>query len=106
MKLLPYLLTACLVTLALPATALEPVTPPEAPIVVYKVESGFSETKEFLEMAITDQGMSVSDTLHISDMLERTAKDTGLDRKLYGKAESLEFCSIAMSYKMSEAHPA
>jgi hypothetical protein len=39
-------------------------------------------------------------------MLERTAGDTGLDKKLYQRAESMEFCSILMSYRMSQVHPA
>lgn len=88
------------------ATALEPITEPDAPIIVYKVESGFDETKDFLQLAITDKGMKISTTMHISEMLDRTAKDTGLEKRLYEKAESLEFCSVIMSYKMSEAHPA
>ena len=106
MKQLRMMITVLLALFASQVIALESITPPDAPIVVYKVDSSFDEVKEFMELAITGKGMKISSTLHISDMQERTAKDTGLDEKLYGKAESLEFCSIAMSYKMSQAHPA
>ena len=106
MKQLRMMITVLLTLFASQVIALESITPPDAPIVVYKVDSSFDEVKEFMELAITGKGMKISSTLHISDMQERTAKDTGLDEKLYGKAESLEFCSIAMSYKMSQAHPA
>ncbi|MES9957994.1 MAG: hypothetical protein ABW120_05245 [Sedimenticola sp.] len=77
----------------------------DSPIVIYKTDYSFTEAKENLEMAITDRGMLISGTLHISDMLQRTAKDTG-HAKLYEKAESLEFCSVLMSHQMSSAHPA
>ena len=106
MQQIRMIVIALLALFATQAPALEPITPPDAPVVVYKVDSSFEEVKEFMELAITGKGMKISSTLHISDMQERTAKDTGLDEKLYGKAESLEFCSIAMSYKMSQAHPA
>ena len=86
--------------------AMDPVTPPDSPIVVYQSDGDYDDIKANLEMAITDRGMLITNTLHISDMLERTASDTGLDKKLYQQAESLEFCSILMSYKMSLAHPA
>lgn len=86
--------------------ATDPITPPNSPIVVYQSSGDYDDIKANLEMAITDRGMLITNTLHISDMLERTAGDTGLDKKLYQEAESLEFCSILMSYKMSLAHPA
>ncbi|MCP3869271.1 MAG: DUF302 domain-containing protein [Gammaproteobacteria bacterium] len=82
------------------------VTPADSPIRVYKTDLDYEDTKSGIEMAITGQGMLITSTLHISEMLERTAADTGLEQKLYEQAESLEFCSILMSHKMSVAHPA
>jgi uncharacterized protein (DUF302 family) len=82
------------------------VTPEDSPIVVYESEGTFDDIKANLEMAITGRGMVVSGTLHISEMLERTAAATGQEKKIYSIAESLEFCSALMSYKMSSAHPA
>ena len=86
--------------------AQEPVTPPHSPIVIYQSTEDYEEVKSNLEMAITGRGMLVMNVLHISNMLERTANDTGLKKALYSKAESIEFCSILMAYGMSEAHPA
>lgn len=84
----------------------EPVTPVESPIVVYESTAPYSDIKSNIEFAITGRGMIVTNTLHISEMLSRTAADTGLEARLYENAESLEFCSIMISYRMSEAHPA
>ena len=100
------ILAALLLAAATNCLASEPITPDDAPIVVYKTDGGYEDLKENLEMAITDRGMVISNVLHISEMLDRTAADTGLDKKLYVNAESFEFCSIAMSYRMSSAHPA
>jgi len=87
------------------AQAGERVTPEDAPVVIYRAASSFDDTLANLELAITDQGLKISNVLHISEMLERTAGDLGLTDKLYQRAESVEFCSIAASYKMSQAHP-
>lgn len=98
-----------LVLLSLPmglALALESVSSASDPVAVYRTDEAYGDVKEYLEMAITDRGMLVTNTLHISEMLQRTAADTGLDKIPYLHAESLEFCSILMSYKMSLAHPA
>ncbi|MCB1867092.1 MAG: DUF302 domain-containing protein [Gammaproteobacteria bacterium] len=84
----------------------EPVTSTDSPIIVYETNESYGDIKSNLELAITGRGMLITNTLHISEMLNRTAADTGLDTRLYEKAESLEFCSILMSYRMSKAHPA
>lgn len=83
-----------------------PITPAGAPIVVYQLEDDFESIKSNLDIAITGRGMLISNTLHISEMFERTAADTGLKNTIYGKAESLEFCNIKLSHQMSSAHPA
>jgi len=88
------------------AISAESVTAADSPIVVYESTESYGDVKSNIEFAITGRGMLVTNTLHISDMLNRTAADTGLEDKLYEIAESLEFCSITMSYRMSQAHPA
>ena len=100
--ILTLLLLQSMITLAQEAA----VTAAGSPIVIYRAEADFDDIKSNLEMAITGRGMLISNTLHISDMLNRTSADTGLSKKIYEKAESLEFCSILMSYRMSTAHPA
>lgn len=101
----PALLLALLTT-AGPLLAAEPVTPPDAPIVVYRSDETYDDLKDALVSAIEGQGIKITNTLHIGDMLQRTAADTGLTDRIYGQAESLEFCSIPLSYKMSQADPA
>ena len=82
------------------------VTPENSPIVIYQTEDNYDDIKSNLETAIIDRGMIISSTLHISDMFERTGKDLGLTTQPYTKAESLEFCNVLLSHKMSSAHPA
>mgnify|MGYP002713011177 CR=1 FL=1 len=83
-----------------------PVTPADAPIVVYQASDEYDAIRSNLELAITGRGMLVSNTLHISDMFNRTAADTGLANTLYDKAEAFEFCNLKLSWQMSNAHPA
>ncbi len=96
----------CLLLCFNPAYAGEVITPPEAPIAVYQVSDDYQMIRSNLEIAITGRGMLISNTLHISDMFERTAKDTGLPSTLYTQAEAFEFCSVKLSHQMSSAHPA
>ena len=102
-----YLITGLLLLYNVVAVAqTSPITPADSPIVVYRTSADFADVKSDLELAITGRGMLISNTLHISEMQERTAADTGLTDKLYEEAVSLEFCSILMSHRMSSAHPA
>lgn len=78
----------------------------EMPVKVYKTEGDFEEIKEDIEIAITDRGLLVSGTLHISDMLNRTAKDLGYTQPVYEQAESVEFCSAYISHLIVSTHPA
>ena len=76
-----------------------------APVVVYPASSEFEDVIENVKMAITDRGMLVSGTLHVQDMLARTAKDLGFEKNVYLHAESVEFCSALMSHRMVSADP-
>lgn len=99
-------LTALLTLLLAAGPVLADTTPAQAPIAVYQASDDYDMIKSNLEIAITDRGMVISNTLHISDMFERTAQDTGLPNTLYDQAEAFEFCSIRLSHQMSNAHPA
>jgi uncharacterized protein (DUF302 family) len=72
------------------------------------VESGasFDETLEALKLAIQDRGMTIKDVMHIGEMLERTGKDLGQTRRIYEKAESVQFCSAVLSREMAAEDPA
>jgi uncharacterized protein (DUF302 family) len=87
----------------------KPATPTAStndPIISQKVSDDFETTKENIEMAVTDKGLRVSGTLHVSEMLNRTGKDLGFDKQIFAKAESVEFCSALISHKMAVADPA
>lgn len=57
-------------------------------------------------MAIQDRGMYINNVMHMGEMLERTGRDLGMEEKIYGHAESIEFCSAILSRKMTSENPA
>ena len=84
-----------------PTVAAEP-----AHLKLYIATSDFDTVKEDLTIAITGRGFVVDHISHISAMLDRTGKDLGTTKTVYGKAESLQFCSATVSRRMMEANPA
>jgi len=73
---------------------------------LYIAKSDFDTVKEDLKIAITGRGFVVDHVSHISTMLDRTGKDLGTTKPVYGHAESLQFCSATVSRRMMEADPA
>lgn len=73
---------------------------------VYKSEAGFDDVMEALKLAIEERGMYINNIMHLGEMLERTGKDLGMDTPLYGRAESIEFCSAVLSREMTSEDPA
>lgn len=69
------------------------------------IDDDYVAIKENIEMAITDKGLIISGTLHISEMLNRTGKDLGFDKNIYKKAEGIEFCSAKISHAMAQVDP-
>jgi uncharacterized protein (DUF302 family) len=74
-------------------------------IVVRPTKGGFQEVKERVLHAIENRGLVLNYTARIGAMLERTGKDIGTARRIYGDAEMLEFCSAKISRDMMEADP-
>lgn len=104
----PFRLLAPLLALLLPALplqALEVVSDADAPITIYQTEDNFDTVKVLIQTAIVGKGLIITNTLHISDMYQRTAGDLGLEKTIYEHAEAFEFCSILLSYKMAAADP-
>lgn len=66
----------------------------------------YATVKFFLTEAIKNKGLLISGTLHVQDMLARTAGDLGYGVSPYRHAESVEFCSADLSHQMIQAHPA
>ena len=70
-----------------------------------QVASSFTDTRDAIVMAIENRGIVINYTARIADMLERTGADIGATRKIFDQAETVEFCSAALSRKMMESSP-
>lgn len=73
---------------------------------IYAVEDSYDFVKESLRIGITNQGLLISSTMHINEMLERTGADLEMPEDPYRQAEAFEFCSAKLSHMMIQAHPA
>lgn len=72
-------------------------------IAIHSTKGQFDEVKERAVMAIENRGMVLNYTAHVGDMLERTGKDLRRERRIYTRAEVLEFCSATLSRDTMEA---
>lgn len=73
--------------------------------VVRSTKGEYKEVKERVLQAIENRGLVLNYTARIGAMLERTGKDIGTARRIYGDAELLEFCSARASRDTMEADP-
>jgi len=103
MRRLPHVLILIQAALALATNAMVAMAADE--VVRHAKKGTYEEVRDAVVMAIEGQGLIVDRVAHVGDMLERTAKDVGAARRLYGKAEVLEFCSARISREMMEADP-
>ena len=74
-------------------------------VVVRSLRGDYEDVKERVVMAIENRGMVVDNTAHVGAMLERTGKDIGRERRIYEKADVIEFCSAGVSRATMEADP-
>jgi uncharacterized protein (DUF302 family) len=95
-----FLLPCVLMALGLPAMASA-----ADDVIRHSAKGSYEDVKDAVVMAIEGRGLVVDRVAHVGDMLARTAKDVGATRRLYGKAEVLEFCSARISREMMEADP-
>jgi hypothetical protein len=75
-------------------------------VVRFRASGDFDAVKEELVLAIQGRGLVIDYTAHIGEMLERTGKDLGATRRVYQKAQALQFCSAVVSRRSMEADPA
>jgi len=96
------LLAALVLSLAIaaPAVAADP------GLFLLKTKAKFEDVKDDVVSAVTKRGLVVDYTAHIGTMLDRTAKDVGGTKKIYARAEAVQFCSATLSRKTMEADPA
>jgi uncharacterized protein (DUF302 family) len=69
----------------------------------YVVQAKYADVHEDIVQAITNRGMVISAESPISDMLDRTGKDVGSDKKIYSHSQVILFCSAVISRKAMEA---
>ena len=74
-------------------------------VVRQAAKGAYEDVRDAVAAAIEGKGLVIDGVAHVGDMLERTAKDVGATRRLYGKAEVFEFCSARISREMMEADP-
>ncbi len=72
---------------------------------LYTTQGDYEDVKQDIEIAITGRGLVVDHTAHIGAMLDRTGKDLGTTRPIYGSAGSMQFCSATVSRRTMEADP-
>ncbi|MGB8338893.1 MAG: DUF302 domain-containing protein [Burkholderiales bacterium] len=77
-------------------------TPATESTVRYAVQGKYADVHEDIVQAVTNRGMVISAEFHISDMLNRTGKDVGSDKKIYRHAQVILFCSAVISRKAME----
>jgi uncharacterized protein (DUF302 family) len=93
----------CSLLLSLSAYAAEPIRTSDH-LMLYKTEGAFSDVNENLRLAIEEQGLVITFTAHVGEMLERTGKDLGLENQVYLAANVHEFCSAGLTHKMVTAN--
>jgi len=73
----------------------------------YTVEAKYEDVKDDIVLAITNRGLVVDHTSHIGKMLDRTGKDLGMTKMIYGEdqGQAFSFCSAVISRKTMEADP-
>jgi uncharacterized protein (DUF302 family) len=75
------------------------------PIVTRKIEGKFQEVSSSVRAAIIGKGINIAHVLPASEMLHRTGPDFGYENRVYGDAETYEFCSARISHKLSRVNP-
>jgi uncharacterized protein (DUF302 family) len=99
MKLLTLMVCAGLLMFAGIAEAVAP------GVQLRSTKGEFTDVRDRVVMALENRGLVVNYTAKVGEMLDRTGRDLGRDRRIYNQAEVLEFCSAALSRDTMEADP-
>lgn len=68
-------------------------------------KGSFDEVKAAVVFAVENRGLVINTVSHVGEMLERTGRDLGTARRIFLRAEVLEFCSASLSRRAMEADP-
>ena len=74
-------------------------------VVEVSARGSFEDVKQMLVLAIENRGLVVNHQSQVGEMLERTGKDLGASKRIYERAELVEFCSANLSRQVMEADP-
>jgi len=74
-------------------------------VVEVTARGSFEDVKQMLVLSIENRGLVVNHQSQIGQMLERTGKDIGASKRIYERAELVEFCSATLSRQVMEADP-
>jgi uncharacterized protein (DUF302 family) len=74
-------------------------------VVEVSARGSFEDVKQMLVLAIENRGLVVNHQSQVGEMLERTGKDLGASKRIYERAELVEFCSASLSRQVMEADP-
>lgn len=74
-------------------------------VVEVKARGSFDDVKQMLVLTIENRGLVVNHESQVGQMLERTGRDIGASKRIYEKAELVEFCSANLSRQVMEADP-
>jgi uncharacterized protein (DUF302 family) len=72
-------------------------------VVDVEAHGTFDDVMQMLVLAIENRGLVVNHQSQVGEMLERTGKDLGASRRIYERAETVEFCSANLSRQVMEA---
>lgn len=99
MKLPALMLCACGLLFAQMAHAATP------GVQLRSTKGEFADVRDRVVMALENRGLVVNFTAKVGEMLDRTGRDLGRDRRIYNQAEVIEFCSAGLSRDTMEADP-
>ena len=74
-------------------------------VIEVKARGSFDDVKQMLVLTIENRGLVVNHESQVGQMLERTGRDIGASKRVYEKAEVVEFCSASLSRQVMEADP-
>lgn len=94
-----------LAALPLLLSALSAIAAESDPVAQVEVRGTFDDVKQMLVLAIENHGLVVNHESPVGEMLERTGKDIGAAKRIYERAEVIEFCSANLSRQVMEADP-
>lgn len=92
-----------LLFLLLAGCAISPATQDTGPYVIYETRGKYDDVLEDVRQAIIGRGMVIGAVSHVAEMLDRTSKDLGNGKPIYGAGEVQLFCSAVLSRKAMES---